>query len=187
MKSFLIAAVLLFTFSCVKPAEKKAEATETAPAVAWNAEQKVKELGLILPEASAPVANYVNAVRVGNLLFLAGKGPNLPEGGFVTGKLGQDLTVEQGREAARLVGIQQLAVLKAELGDLNKVKRIVKVLGLVNSAADFTQQPQVVNGFSDLMVEVFGEKGKHARSAVGTNSLPMNIAVEVELIVEIED
>jgi enamine deaminase RidA (YjgF/YER057c/UK114 family) len=187
MKSFLIAAFLLFTFSCVKPVEKKAEATETAPAVAWDAEQRVKELGLILPEASAPVANYVNAVRVGNLLFLAGKGPNLPEGGFVTGKLGQDLTVEQGREAARLVGIQQLAVLKAELGNLNKVKRIVKVLGLVNSANDFTQQPQVVNGFSDLMVEVFGEKGKHARSAVGTNSLPMNIAVEVELIVEVQD
>lgn len=187
MKSFLLAAFLLFTFSCVKPAEKKAEATETAPAVAWDAEQRVKELGLILPEASAPVANYVNAVRVGNLLFLAGKGPNLPDGGFVTGKLGLDLSVEQGREAARLVGIQQLAVLKAELGDLNKVKRIVKVLGLVNSAADFTQQPQVVNGFSDLMVEVFGEKGKHARSAVGTNSLPMNIAVEVELIVEVED
>lgn len=187
MKSFLLAAFLLLTFSCVKPAEKKAEGKDSAPAAAWDAEQKVRELGLALPEASAPVANYVNAVRVGNLLFLAGKGPNLPEGGFVTGKLGTDLSVEQGREAARLVGIQQLAVLKAELGDLNKVKRIVKVLGLVNSAADFTQQPQVVNGFSDLMVEVFGEKGKHARSAVGTNSLPMNIAVEVELIVEVED
>jgi enamine deaminase RidA (YjgF/YER057c/UK114 family) len=187
MKPLLILALLLLTFSCVKPAEKKVDASKNVPAAAWDAAQKVEELGLIIPEASAPVANYVNAVRVGNLLFLAGKGPNLPEGGFVTGKLGLDLSVEQGREAARLVGIQQLAVLKAELGDLNKVKRIVKVLGLVNSADDFTQQPQVINGFSDLMVEVFGEKGKHARSAVGTNSLPMNIAVEVELIVEVED
>lgn len=184
MRNSWIVAFLLFAISCAKPSEKTAE---TASTPTWDAEQRVKDIGLILPEASAPVANYVNAVRVGNILFLAGKGPNLPEGGFVTGKLGQDLTVEQGRDAARLVGIQQLAVLKSELGDLNKVKRIIKVLGLVNSSNDFTQQPQVVNGFSDLMVEVFGEKGKHARSAVGTNSLPMNIAVEVELIVEVED
>lgn len=175
---------LFLLLSCVKPKEAQ---IEVAPEIAWDAEQKIRELGIDLPAASAPVANYVNAVRVGNLLFLAGKGPNLPEGGFVSGKLGGDLSVEQGREAARLVAIQQLAVLKSELGDLNKVKRIVKVLGLVNSTDDFTQQPQVVNGFSDMMVEIFGEKGKHARSAVGTNSLPMNIAVEVELIVEIED
>lgn len=118
---------------------------------------------------------------------MAGKGPSLPDGKYITGKVGESLTIEEGREAARLVGIAQLAVLKAELGDLNKVKRIVKVLGMVNCGSDFTQHPQVINGFSDLMVDVFGEKGKHSRSAVGMNSLPMDIAVEVEMIVEIED
>jgi enamine deaminase RidA (YjgF/YER057c/UK114 family) len=153
----------------------------------WDAEKKLEELGIDLPDASSPVANYVNAVRVGNLLFLSGKGPNLPDGSYVTGKVGEDLSIEEGKEAAKLVGIAQLAVLKSELGDLNKVKRIVKVLGMVNCGPDFTQQPQVINGFSDLMVEVFGEKGKHARSAVGMNALPMNIAVEIEVIVEIEN
>jgi enamine deaminase RidA (YjgF/YER057c/UK114 family) len=154
---------------------------------AWDAEKKLEELGISLPEPSSPVANYVNAVRTGNLLFLAGKGPNLADGSYITGKVGKDLSIEEGVEAARLVGIAQLAVLKKELGDLNKVKRIVKVLGMVNCEGDFTEQPQVINGFSDLMVEVFGEKGKHARSAVGMNALPVNIAVEIELIVEVED
>jgi enamine deaminase RidA (YjgF/YER057c/UK114 family) len=153
----------------------------------WDAEKKLEELGIDLPDAGSPVANYVNAVKVGNLLFLSGKGPNLTDGSYVTGKVGEDLSIEEGKEAARLVGIAQLAVLKSELGDLNKVKRIVKVLGMVNCGPDFTQQPQVINGFSDLMVEVFGEKGKHARSAVGMNALPMNIAVEIEVIVEIEN
>jgi enamine deaminase RidA (YjgF/YER057c/UK114 family) len=153
----------------------------------WNPESKLKELGIQLPEPSSPVANYVNVVRSGNLLFLAGKGPSLPDGSYVTGKIGQELGIEEGRAAARLVGIAQLAVLKAELGDLNKVKRIVKVFGMVNCGPDFTQQPQVINGFSDLMVEVFGDKGRHARSAVGMNALPMDISVEIELIVEIED
>lgn len=175
--------MLFFAVSCNSPEVQPQQKSE----VIWDAEQKLKDLGIILPEASSPVANYVNAVRSGNLLFLAGKGPGLPDGTFITGKIGQDLTIEEGKEAARMVAINQLAVLKAELGDLNKVKRIVKVLGLVNCNSDFTQQPQVINGFSDLMVEVFGEKGKHARSAVGMNALPMNIAVEVELIVEIED
>lgn len=173
----------LSSVSCTSPEVQ----TQQQPEAIWDAEQKIKDLGIVLPEASAPVANYVNAVRSGNLLFLAGKGPGLPDGSFITGKVGQDLTIEEGKEAARLVAINQLAVLKAELGDLNKVKRVVKVLGMVNCNSDFTQQPQVINGFSDLMVEVFGEKGKHARSAVGMNALPMNIAVEVELIVEIED
>lgn len=175
--------MLFFAVSCNSPEVQPQQKSE----VIWDAEQKLKDLGIILPEASSPVANYVNAVRSGNLLFLAGKGPGLPDGTFITGKIGQDLTIEEGKEAARMVAINQLAVLKAELGDLNKVKRIVKVLGMVNCNSDFTQQPQVINGFSDLMVEVFGEKGKHARSAVGMNALPMNIAVEVELIVEIED
>lgn len=175
--------MLFFAVSCNSPEVQPQQKSE----VIWDAEQKLKDLGIVLPEASSPVANYVNAVRSGNLLFLAGKGPGLPDGTFITGKVGQDLTIEEGKEAARMVAINQLAVLKAELGDLNKVKRIVKVLGMVNCNSDFTQQPQVINGFSDLMVEVFGEKGKHARSAVGMNALPMNIAVEVELIVEIED
>ena len=150
-------------------------------------ESKLSELGITLKEPSKPVANYVNAVRTENLIFLAGKGPRTPEGELVTGKLGEDLTIEQGYEAARAVAILQLAVLKAELGDLNKVKRIVKVLGMVNASPDFTDHPEVINGFSDLMVQVFGEKGKHARAAVGMGSLPRNIAVEIELIVEIED
>ncbi|MDG1571247.1 RidA family protein [Robiginitalea sp. M366] len=154
---------------------------------AYQPEQRLQELGITLSEPSAPVANYVNAVRTGNLLFLAGKGPKQADGTYVSGKLGQDLTVEEGYQAARLVGISQLAVLKAELGDLRKVKRVVKVLGMVNATPDFEQQPAVVNGFSDLMVEVFGERGKHARAAVGMGSLPSNIAVEVEMVVEVED
>lgn len=159
----------------------------TAAVSQGDPEQKLTELGITLKEPTTPVANYVNAVRTGNLVFLAGKGPRTPEGKLITGKLGEDLTVEQGYEAARAVAILQLAVLKAELGDLKKVKRIVKVLGMVNAVPDFTDHPEVVNGFSDLMVEVFGQKGKHARAAVGMGSLPRNIAVEIELIVEVED
>jgi enamine deaminase RidA (YjgF/YER057c/UK114 family) len=149
-------------------------------------DQRLQELGIELPAAATPVANYVNAVTTGNLVFLAGKGPNLPEGGYVTGKVGRDLTIEEGYAAARLTGISQLAALKAHLGSLDRVKRIVKVTGMVNATDDFTNQPEVINGFSDLMVEVFGDKGKHARSAVGMASLPRNIAVEIEMIVEIE-
>ena len=151
-----------------------------------DVEAKIKKLGIVLPKPAPPVANYVNAVRSNKLIFLAGKGPNKPEGGYITGKVGRDLTVKEGYEAARLAGIIQLAALKAEIGDLNRVKRIVKVLGMVNATADFTNHPEVINGFSDLMVEVFGDRGKHARAAVGMYSLPRNIAVEVEMIVEIE-
>ncbi|MES1218180.1 MAG: RidA family protein [Bacteroidota bacterium] len=150
-------------------------------------EQNLEKLGIILPEASQPVATYVNTVRVGNLLFMSGKGPLRSDDTYVTGKLGKDLSIEQGYEAARLAAICHIAVLKTELGDLNKVKRIVKVLGLVNCIDEFTEQPKVINGYSDLMVAVFGEKGKHARSAVGINALPMNIAVEVEVIVALEE
>ena len=150
-------------------------------------EDNLKAKGIVLTAPSAPVATYVNAVRVGNLLFLAGKGPNKPDGGYVTGKVGQDLTIEQGYEAAKLTAIAHLSVLKSELGSLNKVKRIVKVLGMVNCTEDFKDQPKVINGYSDLMVEIFGDKGKHARSAVGMYALPMNIAVEVEVIVEVEN
>ena len=149
-------------------------------------ESKLKELNIELPPIGKPIANYVHVVRSGNLLFLAGKGPSNAKGEFTTGKVGKDLTIEEGQAAARLTAINQIAVLKAELGDLNKVKRIVKVLGMVNCEADFKDHPIVINGFSDLIVQVFGEKGKHARSAVGMCSLPRNMSVEIELVVEVE-
>ena len=148
-------------------------------------EARLKELGITLPTPPAPIANYVNAVQTGDLLFLAGKGPTGPDGKDIVGRLGKDMTVEQGYQAARSVAVNHLAVLKAQLGDLKRVTRIVKVLGMVNSDPAFTQQPAVVNGYSDLLVAVFGEKGKHARSAVGMATLPNGIAVEVEMIVEI--
>lgn len=153
---------------------------------AQTPEDRLKQAGIELPSLNAPVANYVNVVRVGNLLFLSGKGPSKKDGTYITGKLGKDLTIEQGYDAAKLTAINQIAVLKKELGELRKVKRIVKVLGLVNSSPDFVDHPKVINGFSDLMVLIFGEKGKHARSAIGVISLPFNMAVEVELIVEVE-
>jgi len=159
---------------------------QSSTMTAQSPEAKIAQLGIQLPTASAPVATYVNAVRVGNLLYLSGKGPTRPDGTNITGKLGKDLSVEQGYEAARLTAINHLAVLKAELGDLKKVKRIVKVLGMVNCTPEFGDQPKVINGYSDLMVAVFGEKGRHARSAVGMGALPFNIAVEVEVIVEVE-
>jgi enamine deaminase RidA (YjgF/YER057c/UK114 family) len=153
---------------------------------AQTPEDQLKKSGIELPSISSPIANYVNIVRTGNLLYLSGKGPSQKDGSYITGKLGKELTIEQGYAAARLTAINQLAVLKNELGELSRIKRIVKVLGLVNSAADFYDQPKVINGFSDLMVLILGDKGKHARSAIGTNALPFNMAVEVELIVEIE-
>ena len=153
---------------------------------AQSPEERLKALGISLPETSPPAANYVNAVRVGNLMFLAGKGPSDAEGKWITGKVGQDLTIEQGYEAAKSVALAHIAVLKSELGDLSKVKRIVKVLGMVNATPDFIDHPKITNGYSDMMVAVFGDKGRHARSSVGMCSLPFNIAVEVEVIVEVE-
>jgi len=152
---------------------------------AQDVDKKLKEQGIELFKPTAPMANYVKAVRVGNLIFLAGHGPTKADGTNITGKVGKDLTLEEGYAAARQTGIAMLSSLKAEIGDLNKVKRIVKVLGMVNCTENFTDQPKVINGFSDLMVAVFGDKGKHARSAVGMISLPSNIAVEVEMIVEV--
>ncbi|MEM9929768.1 MAG: RidA family protein [Bacteroidota bacterium] len=146
---------------------------------------KLAALNLTLPTLGTPKANYLHSVRSGNLVFLAGKGPTRADGTRITGKLGADLTVEEGYEAARLVALQQLAALKLELGNLNKVKRIVKVHGMVNAAPDFTDHSKVINGFSDLMVEVFGDQGKHARAAVGMGSLPGGIAVEIEAVVEV--
>ncbi len=149
-------------------------------------DKKLKELGIELAQPAKPIASFVKAVRSGNLLFLAGHGSTKPDGTYITGKVGKELTTEQGVDAARQTGINLLATLKAELSDLNKVKRIIKVLGMVNCTEGYGDQPKVMNGFSDLMVQVFGEKGKHARSAVGMYALPMNMAVEIEMIVEIE-
>ena len=152
---------------------------------ASTAEARLRELNITLPSVPLPVANYVDSVRVGNLLFLAGNtaGP----GWKYKGKVGKDVTVQEGYDTARQVGLIMLAKVRAALGSLDRVKRIVKVLGMVNSADGFGDQPRVINGFSDLMVDVFGEAiGKHARSAVGMAALPSNSAVEVEMIVEIE-
>lgn len=148
---------------------------------AQSPEEKIKQMGLVIPEVSQPIANYVKWRQVGNLLYLSGTGPK------VYGKVGADLTQEQGYEAARATGLEIIAVLKAATGDLSRIKQFVKVLGMVNATPEFTAQPAVINGFSDLMVEVFGEKGKHARSAVGMGSLPNNMAVEIEVIVELEE
>lgn len=156
-------------------------------AAAQNEEQKIKELGLQLPPVSKPIANYVKYVRTGNLLFLAGHGPTKADGSNITGKVGKELTIEQGYEAAKVTTLSLIATLKDALGgDLSKVKRIVKVNGYVNCLPDFTDQPKVINGCSDLLVAIFGERGKHARAAMGMVALPSNIAVEIELVVEVE-
>lgn len=188
MRTFFFLVLLLSLGACGNAPTNSETPTAKAQTTAASEtpEDRLKKLGIELPKASTPVANYVNSVQTGKLVFLAGKGPKKPDGEYITGKLGQDLEIEQGYEAARLVAINQLAVLKADLGDLSRVKRVVKVLGMVNAAPDFTSHPEVINGFSDLMVEVFGEKGKHARAAVGMGSLPRNIAVEIEAIIEIE-
>ena len=148
-------------------------------------EKRLKQLGIDLGTVSAPVANYVNAVRAGNLLFLAGKGPRAVEGKRPQGKVGRDYTAEQAYQHARTVGMDLLAVMRAELGSLDRVKRVVKVLGMVNATETFGEHSKVMNGFSDLMVEVFGDAGRHARSAVGMGSLPFGIAVEIEMVVEV--
>lgn len=147
-------------------------------------EVRLRELGLTLPTAAPPVANYVRAVRTGNLVFLAGHGECSAEG-RLTGKVGSERTIEEGYASARRVGLCLLASLKQEIGSLDRVRRIVKVLGMVQSAPDFTDQPRVINGFSDLMVDLFGERGRHARSAVGMVALPANISVEIEMVVEV--
>lgn len=151
-------------------------------------DEKIKSLGLQLPPVSKPVANYVKYVRTGNLIYLSGHGPTKADGTIITGKVGKDLTIEQGYEAAKITGLSLIATLKDALGgDLGKVKRIVKVNGYVNCLPDFTEQPKVINGCSDLLVAVFGEKGKHARAAMGMVALPSNIAVEIEIVVEVEN
>jgi enamine deaminase RidA (YjgF/YER057c/UK114 family) len=162
----------------------------TGPAIAqenYDPEARLAEMGLTLPTTLTPVANYVNGVRTGNLIFLAGKGPMYPDGFELRGKLGDTVSIEEGYKGAEMTALNQMAVLKQMLGNLNKVVRVVKVLGMVNSTPDFVDQPAVLNGFSDLIVKVFGERGRHARAAVGMASLPRGQSVEVEMIVEVRD
>ena len=150
-----------------------------------GAEQKIKELGLTLPQPPTPVANYVRAVKTGNLLFVSGHGPYSDGKTKVSGKVGRELTLDEGYQAARNVALNCLATIKATIGDLDKVKRIVKMLGMVNCTDDFKDHPKVINGCSDLLVTIFDDAGKHARSAVGMQALPNQIPVEIEMILEI--
>jgi enamine deaminase RidA (YjgF/YER057c/UK114 family) len=180
MKSMVIVCICgLLAAAAVSGAARAQSANATSP------EARLKEKNITLPPVPAPVANYVDSVQVGKLLFLAGNTAGATW--KFKGKVGKELTVEEGYETARQVGLIMLAKVRAALGSLDRVKRVVKVLGMVNSAEGFGDQPKVINGFSDLMVEVFGEAtGKHARSAVGMQALPGNSAVEVEMIVEVE-
>ena len=151
-----------------------------------NADARLTELKLELPPAPKPAGVYNPLVQVEDMVYVSGHGPLLPDGGMIEGKVGGDLTEEQGKRAARQVGLAVLATLKSQLGSLNRVKRVVKVLCMVNATPDFRRHPQVINGFSELMVDVFGESGRAARSAVGMGSLPENIAVEIECILQLE-
>jgi enamine deaminase RidA (YjgF/YER057c/UK114 family) len=151
-----------------------------------GAEAKLKKLGITLPPKPTPVANFITSVRVGKLLFLAGHVPIRDGKPTVRGKLGRELSVEEGYKVAREVGLNMLATVRGALGSLDKVKRVVKVLAMVASAEGFTDQPKVINGFSDLMVEVFGEAGRHARSAVGMAELPLGVPIEIEMILEVK-
>ena len=178
---YTLVFICLVLFSC----KDNTLVTDSTLVAAYDVEKRLDSLKIRLPKISPPIANYVNVTQSGKTLYLAGKGPKTLDGQYIKGKLGQDLVTEDGYKAARVVGIMQLAVLKDYLGDLNRVKRILKVQGMVNATPDFTNHPEVINGYSDLMVEVFGERGKHARAAVGMGSLPRNICVEIDMIVEI--
>lgn len=151
-----------------------------------SVEERLRELGVVIPAPRPPAGNYVQAVTTGNLVYTSGNGPLRADGTMITGKVGRDLTVEEGYAAARVTAIMCLAALQAEIGSLERVSRVVKLLGMVNCTEDFARHPDVINGASDLLVAVFGDKGKHARSAVGMQMLPFNIAVEIEMIVEID-
>ena len=145
-------------------------------------EQRLAALGIALPVAPVPVANYVPCRWAGSLLFLSGQGPRRPDGGFEIGRLGKDATVDQGYQAARLTGLQLLAVAKSAIGELSRIEAVVKLLGIVNAEPDFADHPQVINGCSDLLVDVLGDAGRHARSAARMGSLPNGIMVEIEAI-----
>ncbi|MEF8816720.1 MAG: RidA family protein [Salinibacter sp.] len=176
--------------SCTSGQTNDSSAQATEPDTlnyGYDVEQRIQEMGIELREPTPPTANYVKAVQKDDLIFLSGHGPDKPDGGIVTGKVGGNaLSVKEGQEAARLTGISMLSTLQRELGDLNRVEQVVKVTGMVNAQPDFTQHSQVVNGFSDLMVKVFEDRGRHARAAVGMGSLPGNIPIEVEMIVEVQ-
>ncbi|MBN1319554.1 MAG: VOC family protein [Thermoleophilia bacterium] len=150
-------------------------------------EETLQAMGLELPEPLSPLGNYVGAVKTGNLLLLSGHGPRRGSAAIMSGKVGLDLTTEQGYAAARETMLNCLSTAKRELGSLDRVKRVVKVLGMVNCTTEFTEHPKVINGASDLLVEVFGEAGRHARSAVGVQSLPMGIPVEIEIVLEVDE
>jgi enamine deaminase RidA (YjgF/YER057c/UK114 family) len=172
---------------CVQswPAAGDSAAAQEKPA--GSAEERVRQLKLELPAVTKPVNTYVSAVRVGDMLYVSGTGPGEVNGKPIVGRLGQDLNVLEGQAAARQVGLHVLSIVKAELGNLDKVKRVVKTLGMVNATPDFKQHPQVMNGFSNLMVDVFGEKaGKGARSSVGMSSLPGGIPVEIEVVFQVK-
>jgi len=164
-------------------------------AVRWSAvaqtggegfpEQRLRERGIVLPEAPVPVANYVPSVWTGNLVFVSGQGPRKPDGTLATGKVGKDVTSEEAYQHARLAGLAVLAVLRAGVGSLDNVVRAVKVFGMVNAVPEFADHPKVINGCTDLFVEVFGERGRPARSAVGMGSLPFGITVEIEAVFEV--
>ncbi len=186
MKSIYLICICVFglmTISCLSERSGTHSLNEQIPIIDY--ESKFSDLGITLPLMNTPTANYVHTVRAGNFIYTSGKGSIYPDGRLYTGKVGADLSIVQGQEAAKLAGIRLLGALKSELGDLNRVKRIVKVLGMVNASPEFVDHSSVINGFSDLMVEVFGDIGKHARSAVGVGSLPKNLAVEIEMIVEV--
>ena len=174
---FLI--LLLLCFACT---------TEQKALYDYDVEQRLSELEIELETPKVPLGiNIELANQSGNLIYLSGNGPMRSNGDKVVGKVGQELTIEEGYAAARLTAINHLSVLKAKIGDLNKVVKIVKVLGLVNAPPEFTEHPAVINGYTDLMIEVFGDRGRHARSAMGMGSLPWNLACEIETIVEIRD
>lgn len=181
-----LSILFLFLLGC------NAQQQSSAPAeklYTYDVEESLSGLGIALSELGElpPGVNIERATQTGNLVYLSGNGPTLPNGERISGKVGADLSIEQGYEAARITAINHLSVLKAQIGDLNKVVRVVKVLGMVNADPAFTEHPRVINGYTDLMIEVFGDRGRHARSAVGMSSLPWNMACEVEAIIEVQE
>ena len=148
-------------------------------------EDKLKELGIELQTPPSPVANYIPVQQTGNLIYLSGQGPRDEEGNFITGKVGSDISAEQAYDLSRNTAVNLISAMKSYLGSLERVEKIVKVFGMVNATSDFTDHPKVINGWSVFLVEVFEDKGRHARSAVGMGSLPNNMAVEIEIIVEV--